>query len=129
MTVYAETSTVSGSGDQGADPNELVKITDDLGATSLPAHEHFDTVVRARNGVVVRGVSFTPGTGELPRPRARPALARTGTDFTRASSFRPWVVVAVSPAGSTPAGLTVLVLGRGRRLRHPPADRRRWRRA
>ena len=34
VTVYATTSTVSGSGDQGADPNKVVAITDTLGATS-----------------------------------------------------------------------------------------------
>ncbi len=61
-TIWAETSTVSGSGDQGADPNELVSITDNLGATSLPTSESFQTVVAPTNATVVRGVSFTPGT-------------------------------------------------------------------
>jgi hypothetical protein len=40
VTVWAITSTVSGSGDQGADPNKLVTITDNLTATTLPAGEH-----------------------------------------------------------------------------------------
>jgi len=62
-TIWAETSTVSGSGDQGADPNELVAITDSLGATSPSASETFQTVVPPTNMNVVRGVSFTPGTG------------------------------------------------------------------
>ena len=64
-TIWAETSTVSGSGDQGADPNELVSITDNMAATgtSPPANESFQTVVPPTNGVVVRGVSFAPGTG------------------------------------------------------------------
>lgn len=62
VTIWAETSTVSGSGDQGADPNKLVSITDNLAATSLPASESFSVVVPPANGVVVRGVSFTPGT-------------------------------------------------------------------
>ncbi len=53
---------MSGGGDQGADPNKLVAITDNLGATSLPASERFFTVVPARYDQVVRGVSFTPGT-------------------------------------------------------------------
>jgi hypothetical protein len=61
-TIWAETSTVSGSGDQGADPNELVAITDKVGATTLPTDESFKTVVAAKNMTVVRGVSFTPGT-------------------------------------------------------------------
>ena len=32
-TIYAITSTISGSGDQGADPNKLVLITDKVDAT------------------------------------------------------------------------------------------------
>ena len=61
-TIWAITSTVSGSGDQGADPNKLVAITDNLAATSLPAGEQFKTVKTARFAEVLRGVSFTPGT-------------------------------------------------------------------
>jgi hypothetical protein len=62
VTIWAVTSTVSGGGDQGADPNKLVSITDSLDATSLPGAESFATVVPAANDQVVRGVSFTPGT-------------------------------------------------------------------
>jgi hypothetical protein len=53
--------TVSGSGDQGADPNKLVAITDRLAATT-PARETFQTLRTARFGEVLRGVSFTQGT-------------------------------------------------------------------
>ena len=67
VTVWAITSTVSGSGDQGADPNKLVVITDRLAATSLPAAESFRTVRTARSGEVLRGVSFAPGTQQLAR--------------------------------------------------------------
>ena len=63
VTIWAVTSTVSGSGDQGADPNKLVMIKDKLKATSLPEHESFKTVRTARFAEVLRGVSFTPGTG------------------------------------------------------------------
>ena len=66
VTIWAITSTVSGNGDQGADPNKLVTITDDPAAASLPAGESFATVRTARFGEVLRGVSFTPGTG-VPR--------------------------------------------------------------
>ncbi len=62
VTIWAATSTVSGSGDQGADPNQLVSVTDQLDATTLPADEKFQTVLAPKSGVVVRGVSFTPGT-------------------------------------------------------------------
>jgi hypothetical protein len=60
VTIYAITSTVSGSGDQGADPNELVAITDNLAATTLPASESFHRVRAAGFGEVLRGVSWTP---------------------------------------------------------------------
>ena len=62
VTIWAVTSTVSGGGDQGADPNQLVSITDNLRATSLPKRESFNTVIAPAYKVVVRGVSFTPGT-------------------------------------------------------------------
>src|SRR5579875_165165 len=62
VTIYAITSTVSGNGDQGADPNMLVAIADDLSATTLPAGESFTTIRSAGFGEVLRGVSFTPGT-------------------------------------------------------------------
>ncbi|MGO8913077.1 MAG: hypothetical protein ACLQDM_27655 [Bradyrhizobium sp.] len=61
-TIWAITSTVSGSGDQGADPNQLVMITDKLAATAAPAGESFKVVRTARFAEVLRGVSFTPGT-------------------------------------------------------------------
>jgi hypothetical protein len=62
VTIWAITSTVSGSGDQGADPNKLVTITDKLAATTLPAGETFATVKTAGFAEVLRGISFTPGT-------------------------------------------------------------------
>jgi hypothetical protein len=62
VTIYAVTSTVSGNGDQGADPNQLVVINDLLSATSLPQGESFAPFATAGNLEVLRGVSFTPGT-------------------------------------------------------------------
>ncbi len=35
VTLYATTSTTSTSGDNGADPNKVVEITDSLGATTM----------------------------------------------------------------------------------------------
>ena len=68
VTLYAITSTLSANGDQGADPNKLVKVTDVLDATTLPqpAAEnadrpgHFVTLRSARAGEVFRGVAFAP---------------------------------------------------------------------
>jgi hypothetical protein len=59
-TIYAVTSTVSGSGDQGADPNKLVAIDDQLAATTLPTGESFRTVDTAGFGEALRGVAFAP---------------------------------------------------------------------
>ncbi len=65
VTIWAITSTVSGSGDQGADPNKLVTITDKVSNTTAAgaANEKFYTLRTARFAEVLRGVSFTPGTG------------------------------------------------------------------
>jgi hypothetical protein len=63
-TIYAITSTVSGNGDQGADPNQLVVITDSLDAAgpNAAAGEGFTTLRSAGNLEVLRGVSFAPGS-------------------------------------------------------------------
>ena len=59
VTVYATTSTVSGSGDQGGDPNQVVAVTDELGATTAGA-EAFRTIAPARFGVRYGGVAVLP---------------------------------------------------------------------
>jgi len=58
VTLFAITSTISASGDQGADPNRLVAITDRLDATSLPADEEFNVLETAGFGQVLRGVAL-----------------------------------------------------------------------
>ncbi len=63
VTIWGITSTVSGGGDQGADPNQLVAITDQLSAAGPGQAEHFVTVRSAGSGQVLRGVSFTPAGG------------------------------------------------------------------
>ncbi|MDQ6705227.1 MAG: hypothetical protein M3Z85_04570 [Acidobacteriota bacterium] len=71
VTIWAVTSTISGSGDQGADPNKLVAITDVLSNAdpSLASLEPFTTIMSAGFGEVLRGVSFTPGTVKQKRGR------------------------------------------------------------
>jgi hypothetical protein len=78
VDLYVVTSTVSASGDQGADPNKLERVTDVLSATSLPAAgtpesffiDRFLTIRAAQSGEVLRGVAFAPSVfgniGELP---------------------------------------------------------------
>jgi hypothetical protein len=65
VTLWAITSTISGGGDTGADPNRLVAINDRLSNTSanVTAQEKFSIVRQANFAEVLRGVSFTPGTG------------------------------------------------------------------
>ncbi len=61
VDLYAVTSTVSTSGDQGADPNLLVTVKDQLKATSRPnGLGKFQTLRAAGFGEVLRGVSFAP---------------------------------------------------------------------
>jgi hypothetical protein len=68
-TIYAVTSTVSASGDQGADPNRLVRVRDRLDATTLPTPKHdkdhdslghFVIIRAAKSGEVFRGVALAP---------------------------------------------------------------------
>jgi len=65
VNLYAITSTISTNGDQGADPNKLVTVTDRLNAVSLPASNsngwgHFTTLRNAQAGEVLRGIAFAP---------------------------------------------------------------------
>jgi hypothetical protein len=58
VTLWATTGTTSGSGDNGADPNEIVKITDVLGDKSLPASESFSVFDGPVAGLRYGGVAF-----------------------------------------------------------------------
>ncbi len=64
VTFWAVTSTISGNGDVGADPNRLVVIRDQLKNTdtAVAAKEKFFTLRQAGYAEVLRGVSLTPGT-------------------------------------------------------------------
>jgi hypothetical protein len=61
VTLWATTSTSSASGDNGADPNKVVRITDHLAATTMTGQvmrESFQTVVGPTYGTVYRGVAY-----------------------------------------------------------------------
>lgn len=74
VTIFAITSTISGSGDQGADPNKLVSITDRLEATSLPSHEQFNVLETAGFGQVLASDRFSVASLS-PRAGTRKSLA------------------------------------------------------
>jgi hypothetical protein len=62
-TIYAITSTISQNGDNGADPNKLVKVTDLISATQPPTSgglDNFVTIRSARAGEAFRGVALAP---------------------------------------------------------------------
>ena len=61
VTLWAATSTSSASGDNGADPNRVVEITDEVSATALAdkvASETFHTIAGPTYGTVYRGVAY-----------------------------------------------------------------------
>jgi PEP-CTERM motif len=60
VTIYGVTSTVSTSGDQGADPNEIVAVVDQLANTTFPGTEDFSVVDAPQYGVVYRGIALDP---------------------------------------------------------------------
>jgi hypothetical protein len=61
VTLWAATSTSSASGDNGADPNRVVEITDEVAATALTgkvAAEAFRSIAGPTYGTVYRGVAY-----------------------------------------------------------------------
>ena len=65
-TIYAITSTISQNGDNGADPNQLVKVTDQISARQLANNgilDRFETIRSARAGEAFRGVALAPVGG------------------------------------------------------------------
>jgi hypothetical protein len=68
VTLWATTSTASASGDNGADPNKVVTITDELAATTMTnavAQETFTNVAGPTYGTAYRGVAYVCPTGGL----------------------------------------------------------------
>jgi len=62
VTFWATTATSSSAGDSGADPNKVVTITDQIGATTTSAvsSESFSVVLGPTYGTVYRGVAYVP---------------------------------------------------------------------
>jgi hypothetical protein len=64
VTLWAVTATSSASGDNGADPNEIVQISDSLDATTLPGAEQFTVLDGPVYGLRYGGVAFA----QVPEP-------------------------------------------------------------
>ena len=117
VTVWGVTSTISANGDQGADPNKLVAITDVLANTTAAgaANEVFTTIRSAGYGEVLRGVAFTPGTiAPLYISTASPlAQGTAGVAYSQtlaAGGGTPPYTWSVA-SGTLPAGLALSVAG------------------
>jgi hypothetical protein len=69
VMIYAITSTGGETlNDEGADPNQLVSLTDPVAATTMPAGESFKVISTAAYGNVLRGVAVvSPGSGAQSR--------------------------------------------------------------
>jgi uncharacterized protein (TIGR03437 family) len=115
-TIYAVTSTVSTNGDLGADPNQLVSITDTIAATTLPASESFTTLRTAVAGEVLRGISFAPSAPIANVPlilsAASPSvtsLAQGGLAFAMGQHLAPEANEILGPTPTSFDGTSVLI--------------------
>ena len=106
VTIFGVTSTVSASGDQGADPNKLVAITDVSANTdpSMASGETFTTIRSANAGEVLRGVSFAPTSG------LRGAAANVPTVLS-AANYGATAIAPGSLATANGSGLATSVAG------------------
>jgi uncharacterized protein (TIGR03437 family) len=119
VTIYAVTSTVSANGDQGADPNKLVSITDTLANTTAAgaATEIFTTLRTAVAGEVLRGVSFAPSStsmGNVPLilSAASPSvtsIAQGGLAFAMGQNLAPEGDEILGPSPTTYEGVSVSI--------------------
>jgi uncharacterized protein (TIGR03437 family) len=119
VTIYAVTSTVSTNGDQGADPNKLVSITDTLANTTAAgaATETFTTLRTAVAGEILRGVSFAPTSTSMPNvplilSAASPsvtAIAQGGLAFALGQNLAPEAGEILGPSPTADAGASVSI--------------------
>ncbi|HYW44746.1 MAG TPA: hypothetical protein VE959_17925 [Bryobacteraceae bacterium] len=119
VTVYAVTSTVSANGDQGADPNKLVSITDTLANTTAAgaAAETFTTLRTAVAGEILRGISFAPSSTSMPNvpsilSAASPSvtsIAQGGLAFAMGQNLAPAADEILGPSPTTFDGVSVTI--------------------
>jgi uncharacterized protein (TIGR03437 family) len=82
VTIWGVTSTVSANGDQGADPNRLVMVVDNLANTTAAgaASETFALLRTAYANEVLRGVALAPSSTTMPNvPSVVSAASQSAT--------------------------------------------------
>lgn len=119
VTIFAVTSTVSANGDQGADPNKLVSITDTLANTTSAgaAAETFTTLRTAVAGEVLRGIAFAPSSTTMANAplilsAASPsvtAIAQGGLAFAMGQNLAPEGDEILGPSPTTFDGASVSI--------------------
>jgi len=119
VTIYGITSTVSKNGDQGADPNKLVSITDTLANTTATGAgmETFTTLRTAVAGEVLRGISLAPSASipnvPLILSAATPSvtsLAQGGLAFALGQNLAPEAGEILGPSPTAVHGASVSIL-------------------
>ncbi|MBV9406396.1 MAG: hypothetical protein JO211_13710, partial [Acidobacteriaceae bacterium] len=113
VTIWAITSTVSASGDQGADPNQLVTIDDVLANTdpSVAAGEQFQVLRTAAYGEVLRGIAFTPGTTAPAAPASISVVSSGLTYSRRTQTFNGTVTITNNGSSAITGPYYVLFSG------------------
>jgi hypothetical protein len=100
VTVYGITSTAGATlNDEGADPNQLVVITDSLAATSLP-NESFTVLETAAYGNALRGVAFIPTIAPTVTFTGAPATAAYGSGFTVSATTNASTTATITASGA-----------------------------
>ncbi len=110
-TIWAVTSTVSANGDQGADPNLLVTITDNLANTSAAAAagESFQVLMGPTYGEVIRGVAFTPSTS-FPATPATTVITSSPLVYSRVSKTYNGTLTIENNSSSPLSGTVTVAL-------------------
>jgi uncharacterized protein (TIGR03437 family) len=119
VTLWAVTSTVSTNGDQGADPNKLVSITDTLANSTAAsaAAETFTTLRTAVAGEVLRGIALAPSSTSMANvplilSAASPsvtAVAQGGLAFAMGQNLAPEADEILGPSPTTVDGASVSI--------------------
>ena len=112
-TIYGITSTVSAATDQGADPNLLVSVTDNL-AASTPATvsgESFTTLASANYGEVLRGVTIASAPiAPIRNISSQVAVTTSGFLYNRATRLYGGTLTVTNQGSATVSGNLAVTL-------------------